>query len=205
MSRSEILKRIRQARIAQQEAEAMDFAKVHGLIVVDVPPRARRNASWAPWTAGKEGVMRRLLFTGVCVTLVLLSLRSAATPAMASTSVPVTIRSTVIIGPFTGTWSASGGISDSGTLVEPSVRGTGQAELHIVRDVTGSLGTFTLRIESKAVAVEPDGSVDFTGLWVIQSGTGAYADLHGVGTRNAVANFNSGVVTETLTGSVHYD
>jgi len=41
---------------------------------------------------------------------------AAAGPAAASTSVPVTIQDTVIIGPFTGTWSASGGISDSGTM-----------------------------------------------------------------------------------------
>ena len=151
--------------------------------------------------------MRRLSFIGVCLTPVLLLLGTAATPAMASTSVPVTINSTVIIEPsppFPGTWSASGGISDSGTLVEPSVNFVGNGQLHIVRDVTGSQGTFTLRIDSTVVAVEPDGSADFTGFWVVIAGTGAYADLHGQGTRNAVADTN-GVVTETLTGSVHYD
>ena len=112
----------------------------------------------------------------------------AAAPAMASTSVPVTIHSAVIVGPFTGTWSASGGINDSGTLVEPTVNFVGNGELHIVRDVTGSRGTFTLRIDSKVVVI---------------TGTGAYTDLHGQGTRSAVAT--NGVVTETLTGSVHHD
>ena len=144
------------------------------------------------------------LFSALIMATATAQASQPAHPA-ATTSVPVTIHSTVIIGPFTGTWSASGGINDSGTLVEPSVLPTGQAELHIVRDVTGSLGTFTLRIESKAVAVEPDGSVVFTGHWVVISGTGAYANLAGEGTRNAVANHNTGVVTETLTGSVHYD
>lgn len=147
--------------------------------------------------------MRRLSLVGLFLTPVLLLLGSAVTPAMAGTSVPVTIHSTVIVGPFTGTWSASGGISDSGTLVEPSVNFVGNGQLHIVRDVTGSQGTFALRIDSTAVAVEPDGSVDFTGQWVVIAGTGAYADLHGQGTRSAVAS--NGVVTETLTGSVHYD
>jgi len=147
--------------------------------------------------------MRRFLFVGICLTPVLLLLGTAATPAMASTSVPVTIQSTVIVGPFTGTWSASGGISDSGTLAETTVFVVGNGQLHIVRDVTGSQGTFTLRIDSTAVAVEPDGSIDFTGYWVVIAGTGAYADLHGQGTRSAVAR--NGVVTETLTGSVHYD
>jgi hypothetical protein len=152
--------------------------------------------------------MRRLSLVGLFLTPVLLVLGSGATTAMASTSVPVTIHSTVIIEPsppFPGTWSASGGISDSGTLVEPSVKFAGNpGVLHIVREVTGSQGTFTLRIDSPVVAVEPNGNVDFTGIWVVIAGTGAYADLHGQGTRTAVADTN-GVVTETLTGSVHYD
>jgi hypothetical protein len=151
--------------------------------------------------------MPRMSLIGLCLTPVLLLLGSAAAPAMASTSVPVTIDSTVIIEPsppFPGTWSASGGISDSGTLAEPSVNFVGNGQLHIVRDVTGSKGTFTLRIDSTAVAVEPNGNVDFTGYWVVIAGTGAYADLHGQGTRTAVVDTN-GVVTEALTGSVHYD
>ena len=147
--------------------------------------------------------MRRLSFTGVCLASALVLLGTAAAPAMASRSVPVTIHSAVIVGPFTGTWSASGGISDSGTLVEPTVNFVGNGELHIVRDVTGSQGTFTLRIDSKVVAVEPDGSDLFTGHWVVIAGTGVYADLHGQGTRSAVVT--NGIVTETLTGGVHYD
>ena len=149
---------------------------------------------------------RQLSVAGICLTsvLVFLFLAGAGTPAMASTSVPVTIQSTIIVGPFTGTWSASGGISDSGTLAENPVNFVGNGELHIVRAVTGSLGTFTLRIDSKAVSQEPNGNVDFTGHWVVIAGTGAYADLHGQGTRNAVVD-TSGVVTETLTGSVHFD
>jgi hypothetical protein len=147
---------------------------------------------------------RRLSLAGICLTSVLFVLAAAGAPAMASTSVPVTIQSTIIIGPFTGTWSASGGISDSGSLAENPVNFVGNGELHIVRAVTGSLGTFTLRIDSKAVSQEPNGNVDFTGHWVVIAGTGAYADLHGLGTRNAVVDTN-GVVTETLTGSIHSD
>jgi hypothetical protein len=147
--------------------------------------------------------MRLLAFAGACLTSVLLFLGTAGTTALASTSVPVTIHSTIVVGLFTGTWSASGGINDSGTAVEPTVNLVGNGELHIVRDVTGSKGTFTLRIDSKLVAIEPDGSHVFTGHWVVIAGTGAYADLHGQGTRSAVVT--NGVVTETLTGSVHFD
>jgi hypothetical protein len=176
--------------------------------------RAARSALAPRWQfeAGQPGTARdqkkgratrRLSFIGACLASVLLSLGTAGTPALASTSVPVTIHSTVIVGPFTGTWSASGGINDSGTLAETTVNFVGNGQLHIVRDVTGSQGTFTLRIDSTAVAVEPNGNVDFTGHWVVIAGTGAYADLHGQGTRTAVADH--GVVTETLTGSVHFD
>src|SRR5215470_18694718 len=62
----------------------------------------------------REVAMRRLSFIGLCLTPVLLLLASAGAPAAASTSVPVTIQSTVMIGPHTGTWSAAGGISDAG-------------------------------------------------------------------------------------------
>jgi hypothetical protein len=125
--------------------------------------------------------MRRLSLAGVCLTSALVLTGTAAAPVMASTSVPVTIHSAVTVGPFTGTWSASGAISDSGTLAEPTVNFVGNGELHIVRDVTGARGTFTLRIDSKVVAAEPDGTDVFTGHWVVIAGTG------------------------TLTGGVHYD
>jgi hypothetical protein len=126
-----------------------------------------------------------------------------AGPASASTSVPVTIQDTVIIGPFTGTWSASGGISDSGTLVQPVDFRVGQGrQVHLVRVMTGSKGTITL-VEDNSLTVEPDGTIVGTGYWAIIAGTGAYVDLHGQGPDQGVVV--KGVVTDTLTGSVHYD
>jgi hypothetical protein len=132
---------------------------------------------------------------------------AAAGPAAASTSVPVTIQDTVIIGPFTGTWSASGGINDSGTLTEPTnfrvgVGAGGGGQVHLVRVMTGSKGTITL-VEDVSLTLEPDGTVESTGHWAVIGGTGAYAELHGQGTSSAVVV--RGVVTETETGSVHFD
>jgi len=111
-----------------------------------------------------------------------------------------------MIGPFTGTWSASGGISDSGTLTEPTnfrvgVGAGGFGQVHLVRVMTGSLGTITL-VEDVSLALEPDG-IQSTGQWAVIGGTGAYADLRGQGTSSAVVV--RGVVTETETGSVHFD
>jgi hypothetical protein len=120
---------------------------------------------------------------------------ATAGPASASTSVPVTIQCTVIIGPFTGTWTASGGINDSGTLVQPVDFRVGQGRVvHLVRVMTGSKGTITL-VEDNLIGVR--------GHWAIIAGTGAYAELHGDGTTSGV--LVNGVVTDTLTGSVHYN
>ncbi|HEX5302274.1 MAG TPA: hypothetical protein VFW50_35295 [Streptosporangiaceae bacterium] len=146
--------------------------------------------------------MRRLSFIGICLPPVLLLLGIAATPAAASTSAPVTIQDTVVIGPFTGTWSASGGISDSGTLVQPVDFRVGGHQVHLVRVMTGSKGTITL-VADHSLAVGPDGTIEGTGQWAVIAGTGAYADLHGQGTDTGVVV--KGVVTETLTGSVHFD
>ena len=147
--------------------------------------------------------MKKTIRLSLLATPVLLLLGTAGAPAAASTSVPVTIQSTVMIGPHTGTWSASGGISDTGTLVVVSDHRGGNGQIHVVRDVTGSLGTFTLRIDGSVTGVQPDGSIDFTDNWAVIAGTGGYAELRGQGTGSAV--LAHGVVTETLTGSVHFD
>jgi hypothetical protein len=126
---------------------------------------------------------------------------AAAGPASASASVPVTIQDTVIIGPFTGTWSASGGINDSGTLTQPTDFRVDD-QVHIVRVMTGSKGTITL-VEDNSLTVEPDGTIVGTGYWAVIAGTGAYAQLHGDGTSSGVVV--NGVVTDALTGAVHFD
>ena len=149
--------------------------------------------------------MRRIAV--VVVSGILLAIWSAVVPAQATVSTEVTITSTVNLNtdPATGTWSATGDVNDSGTLVEPRLKFVGNGELQITRVNSGSEGTFTLRILSKVTGEEPNGDADFTGRWVVISGTGQYATLHGQGTRTAVFHADTGTVTETLTGEVHFD
>src|SRR5215469_2386619 len=152
-------------------------------------------------------VTSRIAAAAVAAALVGGAPLATAGPASASTSVPVTIQATVIIGPFTGTWSASGGINDSGTLVQPTdfrvgVGAGGFGQVHAVAVMTGSLGTITL-VEDDSLTLEPDGTIDATGQWAVVAGTGAYAELHGQGTDVGVVV--KGVVTATDTGSVHFD
>jgi hypothetical protein len=120
----------------------------------------------------------------------------AATPPQ-----PVTFSDQIGDG-FVGTWSATGVVNDSGSLVEPSVRFVGNGEIHVVREMTGSSGTITMRFQSKVTSVVGD-VVTFEGQWVIVSGTGLYANLHGQGERTAT--LAGGVITETLTGQAHFD
>jgi hypothetical protein len=141
-------------------------------------------------------VRSRIAAAAVAAALAGGAMLAEAGPASASTSVPVTIQATVIIGPFTGTWSASGGISDSGTLVQPVDFRVGQGRVvHLMRVMTGSKGTITL-VEDNLIGTP-------VGHWAIIAGTGAYAELHGDGTSSGVVV--NGVVTDTLTGSVHYN
>src|SRR5215472_3326572 len=119
-----------------------------GSIVVGCPAVIVRER--LPNGAGRRegGTMRRLSFAGVCLTSALLLLGSSAARATASTSAPVTIQSTIMIGPATG------------TLVDVSYHLVGNEQIHVVRDVTRSQGTFTLRIDGSVTGVQPDGSID---------------------------------------------
>jgi hypothetical protein len=140
----------------------------------------------------------------VLISGILLAIWPAVAPAQATISTDVTIASIVNLNtdPATGTWTATGDINDSGTLVEPRLKFVGNGELQITRVNSGSNGTFTLRILSKVTA---NGDADFTGRWVVISATGQYATLHGHGTRTAVYHADTNTVTETLTGEVHFD
>ena len=148
--------------------------------------------------------MRRAVFLSIVLTLGLLL---TAAPAQATVSTEVTITSTVNLNtdPATGTWTATGDVNDSGTLVEPRLHLGGDGTLQITRVNSGSEGTFTLRILSRATGVEANGDVNFTGSWVVISGTGQYATLRGHGDRTAVYHPDTNTVTEILTGEVHFD
>lgn len=131
-----------------------------------------------------------------------LLLSAFTSTAAATLPQPVTFNSQIVVGPFTGTWSATGVVTDSGTLIEPYVNFVGNGELHIERVLTGSNGTITIRIQSKVTSVG-GGTITFAGHWVIVSGTGSYANLHGQGDRTAT--LTAGIVTEKLTGEAQFD
>jgi hypothetical protein len=154
----------------------------------------------------KGATMRRVALFALVAVLCATSV-ALAPPSSASTKQAVTINSQIDLNvvPFpTGTWTATGGIADTGTLVEAVPIFVGNGQLHIERVLTGEQGTITVRIQSTVTGVVGD-TATFTGYWVVVSGTGAYADLHGHGLRTATVDLNTSIATETLTGDVHFD
>lgn len=101
----------------------------------------------------------------------------------------------------TGTWTASGVVTDSFAVTEQTWFGSGT--IHYVGTLTGSAGTITIAVQAKFVGfVAPFEQVK--GNWTITSGTGAYTNLHGTGDYAATVNTSTQppIVTETLTGTV---
>ena len=100
-----------------------------------------------------------------------------------------------------GSWSATSGIDDSGGYVRTDARTSppdrpfgvpGPFKEEFV--FTGSQGTFTITAE------ERDTGTEITGVWQIESGTGAYEDASGHGT--VAFSASPGLFTLTLTGVV---
>ena len=110
----------------------------------------------------------------------------------------------VVTGPdsFQGTFVASGVVNDSGTYAG-TFRFAGRT-IHVVKTLIGTNGTITLKSEAVVVPTSPT-SISFKGgSWATVSGTGAYSDLHAIGTpaaaSGASADLVTGVIRETHEG-----
>ena len=102
-----------------------------------------------------------------------------------------------------GTFSAEGAIVDEGSGYEV-FRYTDEGTLQGVKVLQGSQGTITLRFNLEIIPTGPTTArteVHF----VIQSGTAAYENIHGVGTGEAVVDFATGTLVGAFSGTVHID
>jgi hypothetical protein len=110
-----------------------------------------------------------------------------------------------------GTFSASGAVSDEGTVIsEAHFSASGSPAFLIVHatDVfVGERGTFTLKRQVKVTPTDASGILAGTGSWVVISGTDAYAGLHGQGTITLILDENPqpAQFTFTFTGQAHLD
>lgn len=146
----------------------------------------------------------------------------AAAPASAAPQSTLTIHSTTVLdastchlGPgngtaecvLTGTFTASGAISDSGSeQAEIMFAAFGRApdleSNHAIHTFTGSEGSITVRMQALH---DPAEIPVIDGSWTIVAATGAYAGLHGTGTvvfSVTGEGTPTALVDETWTGSV---
>jgi hypothetical protein len=102
-----------------------------------------------------------------------------------------------------GSFTAQGAIEDSGSGSEV-FRYTDEGTLQGIKVLVGSQGTITLRFNLEIIPTGPTTArtdVHF----VIQSGTGAYESIHGVGTGAADIDLVAGSLIGAFSGTVHID
>ena len=150
---------------------------------------------------------RRL--TALVTILVVGSLLGPATVAVASQPQDVTIVAhTEYLCPTASScvFVAYGAIEDYGTVtsvpvvisaIGSPVVGTAQWRKTFV----GQHGSFVIKLESRVTGAGL--RVPETGQWVIVSGTGAYADLQGVGSESGTRDYGAKSLDAVLTGGVH--
>ena len=84
------------------------------------------------------------------------------------------------------------------------VRGTRTGTLHCSTVLTDDQGTITIDLECRMILTS-ETTAGGPGHWVVASGTGAYANLHGTGSLTMDIDFVTGLAVETLVGSVFFD
>ena len=106
-----------------------------------------------------------------------------------------------------GSFVATGAIEDSGT-VDETFRWTDEGILQGTMILTGAKGTITLRFHLELLPIiGPPPVVPTVGRFVVVSGTGAYENIHGVGTAESMVYVAEDPVAidATFAGKVHID
>ena len=106
-----------------------------------------------------------------------------------------------------GTFVATGAIEDIGT-VDETFRWTDEGILQGTMLLTGAEGTITLRFHLALLPIiGPPPAIPTTGSFVVVSGTGAYENIHGVGTAESMVYVTEDPVAidATFSGKVHVD
>jgi hypothetical protein len=109
----------------------------------------------------------------------------------------------VFTGPDTavGTFEVTGVVNDIGSVNEQFT--LAGSTVHGLKSLEGSEGALTIRFDGR---VTPTGltTAAVEGRLLTLSGTGSYANLRGVGSVFAEADFVDGTLTGLYSGSTHY-
>jgi hypothetical protein len=154
------------------------------------PTDARRGAGHTPATGDARGAQtetRRRVIRGVLAGLLLASVSvfgASAVAAGASGPQPVTLTlhgQITLPASVTGTWRATGAISDSGAYTETFDFSDHGAIVDTSKVLVGSSGTIVLKAHARVVQLSPTRVAFVRGKWFVDFGTGAYAGLRASG------------------------
>jgi len=158
-----------------------------------------------------KGNMKRLLSFASKVLAVGVVLLALAAPVSASQPEEVVFTFDLVItvpdAAGEGSFVATGAIEDSGT-VDETFRWTDEGILQGAMVLTGAEGTITLRFHLALLPiVGPPPAIPTTGSFVVVSGTGAYENIHGVGSAESMVYVTEDPVAidATFAGQVHID
>lgn len=150
--------------------------------------------------------MRRIISVAVLVSS-LVFVGSATASGLAGETITTTLAfpafpaSPPNVGQYSGTFAASGPVSDRGGVSAQALFGAvpspSVAVLQTTRTLTGATGTLVLRCEQIVKDFSDLSAAPDTGTCTILSGTGVYAGAHGSGTVTGVTNFLASPVTVT--------
>lgn len=103
------------------------------------------------------------------------------------------------VGTYSGTFSASGSIADTGTVTDQvrfgAVASPVTGVLQQIRTLSGSKGTLTLRCNQRLAPQQSTTVMTNTGSCVVLAATGAYAGLRGSGSLTGTTDFGATPVT----------
>jgi hypothetical protein len=149
-----------------------------------------------------EGLMRALTWTLLAGSIAVLGAQSVS----AATAQDVSITYTRVFGSPGGTWSATGGINDSGAFAFSNREFTGLGapvfDVHTTSTFTGTKGTFVMDEQKHFTATASPVVFLLRESWLISEGTGSYSGISGAGTTSAVVDFSQPTSTAILEGKV---
>lgn len=130
---------------------------------------------------------------------------SKSTPTSTTTSIHGPVAFTLRY-PAGGTFAATGAITDSGSSMDafpgwlegavgPAAKPGHRVKGAFTRTLVGKQGTIVFKVTGTVVAAKGD-----SGTWVVTSGTGRYAGLHGSGSQKDIGGVppNSGTMVGQL-------
>ena len=152
----------------------------------------------------------------ISLVIVVLMVLIMAISSPASASPPEQIHFNVVagLGGYPGTWSSSGLVASSGSATfDPFVTGWDPelgmpATVHDTFTLTDEHGSINFKGQGKSAIVTDENGNPVPGYrltWVVISGTGNYADLHGQGKGYAWLDFINGTFPINMIGQAHYD